>query len=209
MASNLRQKPGQKRAAPAPLSGQGAGTAVAAPSAPIAAAAAPPRTTAGGQKEQFDLAFAALHARKYAEALPLFEAASQGPHLGMAHTAGVYTRICSERIAASQPKLNTPEDLYNFAVALMNARQFAEAEKHLGQALRLAPSGDYVYYALALCRGLTGDLAGARKCLQRAIELNPRNRYAARNDPDFAEIGQLSPIADLLYPGTIGAQFRP
>ncbi|HWR50935.1 MAG TPA: tetratricopeptide repeat protein [Bryobacteraceae bacterium] len=207
MASNLRQKPGQKRAAPAPVSGQGAGTAVAAQSAPIAAAAAP-RTTAG-QKEQFDLAFGAFHARKYAEALPLFEAASQGPHLAMAHTAGVYTRMCSERIAASQPKLSTPEDLYNFAVALMNARQFAEAEKHLSQALHLAPSGDHVFYALALCRGLTGDLAGARKCLQRAIELNPRNRYAARNDPDFAELGKLSPIADLLYPGTIGAQFRP
>ncbi len=203
MASNPRQKPGHKKTAPAPVSEQSGGTAVAAHPAPEPAAATPAQT-GGSQHEQFDRAFAAFHARKYAEALPLFEAASQGAHLGMAHTAGVYTRICSERIAASQPKLSTPDDFYNFAVALMNQRKFAEAEKHLRHALEFAPSSDYVYYALALCLGHRGDLGGARDQLQRAIELNPRNLYTARNDPDFSEIGQLSPIADLLYPGTIG-----
>lgn len=204
MASNSRQKPGQKKTAPAPVGAQSGGTAVAARPAPEPAAAISSPVTPDNQHEQFDLAFAAFHARKYAEALPLFEAASQGPHLGMAHTASVYTRICSERIAASQPKLSAPEDLYNFAVALMNERKFADAEKHLRRALELAPAGDHIYYALALCLGHGGDLAGARSSLQRAIELNPRNLYTARNDPDFAEIGQLPQIADLLYPGTIG-----
>jgi Flp pilus assembly protein TadD len=213
MASNPRQRPAHKKTAVAPVPGQNGGTAVAAAPARVAgqksgtapsAEATPPRAAGRSQHEQFDLAFTAFHARKYADALPLFQAAAQGAHLGMAHTASVYTRICSDRIAASQPALSTPEDLYNFAIALMNGRKFAEAEEHLRRALELAPSSDYVHYALAVCRGQRGDLAGARDSLRRAIDLNPRNLYTARNDPDFADIGQLSPIAELLYPGIIG-----
>jgi hypothetical protein len=36
--------------------------------------------------------------------------------------------------------------------------------------------------------------------MKRAIELRPQNRVAARNDPDFAEIGEQPPLAELLYP---------
>jgi hypothetical protein len=36
--------------------------------------------------------------------------------------------------------------------------------------------------------------------MRRAIKLQPRNLVVARNDPDFAEIGQRSPLQELLYP---------
>jgi hypothetical protein len=36
--------------------------------------------------------------------------------------------------------------------------------------------------------------------MKRAIEFEPRNRTIARNDPDFAEIGQQPPLCELLYP---------
>jgi hypothetical protein len=71
-------------------------------------------------------------------------------------------------------------------------------------ALAQAPQADYLFYALALARGLAGDLHAAHAYLRRSIELDPRNRIAARNDPDFAAFARLSPVAELLYPERTG-----
>ena len=38
------------------------------------------------------------------------------------------------------------------------------------------------------------------KLLKRAIEIQPRNRIAARQDADFAGIANQSPLDRLLYP---------
>lgn len=201
MPSNTRQKPAPKRAPSGQKHDESSAPASGAPAAAVVAQARRPALT---QQEAFDKAFAAFHARSYADALPWFEAASNGAHLGMAHTATVYARICREKVARAEPVLSGPEDHYNFAVALMNARKFAEAQTHLVRAAELSPKSDHIHYALALTRGLGGDLAGARASLERAIDLNPRNRFAARNDPDFAELIQFPQIADLLYPGSTG-----
>ena len=79
-------------------------------------------------------------------------------------------------------------------------RRIEAAEQHLREALAQAPDNDHLYYVLALCRGWGGDLEGACAHMRRAIELQPRNRIVARNDPDFAEIGQRPPLQELLYP---------
>jgi tetratricopeptide (TPR) repeat protein len=152
------------------------------------------------QAETYERAIQLFHARNYAAALPLFEAAAGGPLGGMAHSARLHVRICARRMAASEPALRTADEHYDYAIALMNTRRFAQAERHLLQAAVEAPKGDHIYYALALCRGLAGDLRAAYAHLKRAIELQPRNRMHARNDPDFARIGQLPPLAGLLYP---------
>src|SRR5690242_20836864 len=47
-------------------------------------------------------------------------------------------------------------------------------------------SADHVLYALALAKGLAGDIDGAHDHLKRAIDLEPRNRISARQDADFA-----------------------
>jgi hypothetical protein len=47
---------------------------------------------------------------------------------------------------------------------------------------------------------LSGDLTGAYDSLKRAIELQPRNRAAARQDPDLEEILRHPPIHELLHP---------
>jgi hypothetical protein len=57
-----------------------------------------------------------------------------------------------------------------------------------------------VLYALAACQGLAGDLPGAYENLKRAIDLQPRNRLAARQDPDFAALADQPAFARLLYP---------
>ena len=114
--------------------------------------------------------------------------------------------MCRRRLEKTEPVLHTADDHYNYAVALMNQRQLVPARKHLTRAIALLPGGGHLYYALALCRGLEGDLSGARSDLQKAIDLDPRSRAAACNDPDFAEIRDLPPLVELLYPE--GVSFR-
>jgi tetratricopeptide (TPR) repeat protein len=110
--------------------------------------------------------------------------------------------MCELRIDQAAPALKTAEDHYNWGVALLNQRRLREAEAHLEEALRLAPQGDHIHYALALSRGLGGDILRASQYLRRAIELQPRNRGLARNDPDFAGLLHQPPIAALLLIGS-------
>ncbi|MGD0014142.1 MAG: hypothetical protein ABSD56_06925 [Bryobacteraceae bacterium] len=152
------------------------------------------------QAETYERAIHLFHARDYAGALPLFETAAGGPLREMAHSARLHARMCARRMAAGEPALRSADERYDYAIALMNTRRFAQAERHLLQAAVEAPNGDHIYYALALCRGLVGDIRAAYVHLKRAIELQPRNRMHARKDPDFARIGRLPPLAGLLYP---------
>ena len=67
-------------------------------------------------------------------------------------------------------------------------------------ALEHSKQNDHVYYALALCCGLKGDLKNAALQLARAIEIQPRNRATARNDTDFQALKSKPEILALLYP---------
>lgn len=183
MSSTPRQKPSPKKPAQ---------EAIAAP---------PPADQAG----TFNRAIAAFQARKYAEASALFASAAEGPDRGMAHSARVRWQICERHIGSGGVELKSADDHYNYGIALLNERKLAEADRHLRAAIEKAPRGDHIYYALAICLGLRGDLSGAHANLKRAIEIDPRNRLAARKDADFAEFARLSPIAELLYPGSTGA----
>ncbi len=211
MSSTSRQKTPPKKSPPEAAARQDTGRttppqssrAVAAAAAAGAAAAA--KQQASSQSQSFDRAIALFHTREYGKALELFTAAENGPNSGMAHSARQHARICERRLAQHALTLRTPEEHYNYAVALINERKLPEAEKHLREAIAHAPGGDHLYYALALCLALRGDLQGAHANLSRAIKLDPRNRVSARNDPDFAEVAKLSPIAELLYPESAGA----
>ena len=152
------------------------------------------------QAELFDRAVKQFQMGGYGAARSLFERAALGPIPTMAHSAQLHSAMCARRVAAHEPSLATADEHYNYAVALINEGRFAEAERHLTEAVARVPDADHVHYALALCSGLSGDVRGAYRHLRRAIEIQPRNRSAARNDPDFAGIAQLSPLFELLYP---------
>jgi hypothetical protein len=62
-----------------------------------------------------------------------------------------------------------------------------------------------VHYALALCKGLSGDIDGACENLRRAIDLEPRNRISARQDADFGGFSSHPQIQQLLFPDKTGA----
>ena len=63
---------------------------------------------------------------------------------------------------------------------------------------------DHVLYALALAKGLAGDIDGAHEHLKRAIDLEPRNRISARQDADFATFSSQPRIQQLLFPDKTG-----
>ena len=52
----------------------------------------------------------------------------------------------------------------------------------------MTPQAGHLHYAMALLSGLEGDYAASARFLARAIELEPANRSAARNDADFHDI---------------------
>ena len=142
---------------------------------------------AKAQADQFGKAMELFHARDLKKARDYFEKASEGPNKEMAFAAKTHQRMCEQRLEKQTVTLNTPEDYYNYGVALTNRGQLAEARKNLEQALKLEEA-DHYHYALALAVGQAGDLEAAAKHLARAFELNPRNRTSVRNDPDFVEL---------------------
>lgn len=153
---------------------------------------------AGQQAALFEQAMRLFHTRDYADALAIFEKAATGPVPAMAHTARLHARMCERRLGQAQPKLETVEDRYNYAVGLINLRRLGDAEEQLNIALESHPNTDYLHYALALTLGLRGDFEGAHRHMKRAIDLQPRNRTLARNDPDFIELLQRGALRELL-----------
>ena len=195
MATSSRRKPAPVR------KGSGRAKAPEPPRAVLPAVAEPSAPPDEHQQaELFDRAVKLFQVGGYGAARSLFERAALGPILAMAHSAQLHSTMCARRVAAHEPSLATPEEHYDYAIALINEGRFPEAERHLGEAVARVPEADHVHYALALCSGLSGDVRGACRHLRRAIEIQPRNRLAARNDPDFAGIAQLSPLFELLYP---------
>jgi tetratricopeptide (TPR) repeat protein len=169
------------------------------------AAAAEARGQAHAQLKAFEQAVRLFHAAKFADAREQFAKAVSGPNREMGHNAELHIRMCERRLAKPVVDLRTPEEHYNYGVAMVNARNLTDARQHLETALKLQPDAEHVHYALALCKGLSGDIEGATENLRRAIELEPRNRISARQDADFGGFSSHPQIQQLLFPDKTGA----
>ncbi len=151
------------------------------------------------QVDKFNRAMELFHSREFKKARDLFEQASAGPNRDMGFAAKSHQRMCEQRLQQSGVRLETADDNYNYGVALTNERRLDEARKHLEKALSMRQA-DHFEYALALCLGLAGDIDGAAKHLEAAVRLDPRNRIAVRNDPDFAELLKNPPLQAIIQP---------
>ena len=155
---------------------------------------------AAAQLTAFEAGMKQFHGRHLAAARELFERAAAGPERDVANRARQNMAMCDSRLQRDTVKPQSAEDYYNYGVALINTRKLAEARQNLEKALGLAPAADHVHYALALALALAGDMEAARGHLERAIELEPRNRIMARQDADFALVARHPVIDALLYP---------
>jgi tetratricopeptide (TPR) repeat protein len=180
-----------------------AAKAVPAPAPPPAAKPAPvpdAKSDAKLQYKAFEKGIQLLQKKHYKEAKELFEKARQGPSLEITSNAQSHVRMCERRLAAPPPDPKSSEDRYNLGVALINMRNLEQARRHLAVALEMEPRADHVYYAMAVCLALSGDAVGAYDSLKRAIDLQPRNRMAARQDSDLDAISNQPKFSRLLYP---------
>jgi tetratricopeptide (TPR) repeat protein len=152
------------------------------------------------QLSHFEAAMRLFHSRKWREAREQFTVAAEGSERDVAQRARLHIAMCDRRLEQLAPNLTTAEDHYNYGVALINTRDLAGALANLETALRMSPGVDHIHFALALAQALSGDTSGAFLNLQRAIELEPRNRLIARQDPDFAPLANQPPFDALIYP---------
>jgi tetratricopeptide (TPR) repeat protein len=158
---------------------------------------APSTPEPSAQQKSFTAAMQAFHMRDFSKAKQHFEAAVEGPAKEIGYAAKQHVLMCQQRLAKSTVKLDNVEDLYNFGISQMNQRDLDGAQASFEKALK-HEDADYVHYALALVHGLKQDVNGAAQHLKRAIEISPRNRVSAHNDPDFSELMQHAAIRELL-----------
>jgi hypothetical protein len=145
------------------------------------------------QLKNYEQAIQLFSQRKLAEARVRFIEVAKGPAPHISDKARSYVQVCERRTIGIQVKLSTAEDHFNYGVERLNARDVELAKFHLGRALSLQPDADHVLFTLALCCGLAGDGNGACENLKRAIDLEPRNRILARQDPEFAALASQFP----------------
>jgi tetratricopeptide (TPR) repeat protein len=162
--------------------------------------AVPPRAAGPSQMQSFEEGMRLFHARHFLQASEFFLQAARGQDRAVTHRAALHARMCQQRLASGAPVPATPEEHYNYAIALINSRELANAQKHLRAALEAGPTADHVLYAMATCQSLGGELQAAYENLKRAIDLQPRNRLAARQDPDFAAMADHPAFIRLVYP---------
>jgi tetratricopeptide (TPR) repeat protein len=137
------------------------------------------------QTSLYDKAMKHMSAGEFAKAAQLFDRVVEGPGADVAHAARMHRSNCQRRLKEPVIRLESAEDHYNYAITLLNQREPDRAREHLEEALAGNPRADHVYYALCLSFGMEGNIDAAAENLERAVEINPRNRLAARNDPDF------------------------
>lgn len=136
-------------------------------------------------------------AGEYAAAREAFERASHGPVLSVNESALMYARMCAQRIERPKLELKTPEDLYTYAVSLINAEKFRDAVPHLEKAVATSGQSHYLY-ALALCLGRSGAVAAAADHLRRAVSQDASIRSIARSDADFQPLLEHASLRELI-----------
>ncbi|MBI4463978.1 MAG: hypothetical protein HY647_04675 [Acidobacteria bacterium] len=149
---------------------------------------------------QFENGVKFFNKNEFQKARVVFERLSSDPATDLAERARVYMRICEQRLSHSTLPMRSAEDFYNYGVRMANEGNLEGAEKALDRALKLAPKADHVLYALASTHALRENVEGVLEYLEKAIQLNVRNRYLAQNDPDFSKLMEDPRFTELIYP---------
>ncbi|HTA44196.1 MAG TPA: hypothetical protein VK789_17225 [Bryobacteraceae bacterium] len=157
------------------------------------AAAVGPLSGDALQLKTFELAIQLFSQRKLAEARERFVEATKGPAAHISDKARAFIQVCDRRTGGLAVQVLTAEEHFNHGVERLNARDVERAKQHLDRALQLEPDADHILYIMALCCGLAGDATGACENLRRAIDLEPRNRILARQDPEFLGLASQFP----------------
>jgi tetratricopeptide (TPR) repeat protein len=149
----------------------------------------------------YEAALKLIHERKYDRARDSLHKLLEGSapqHI--CDRARAHLNACEAKLADSKPAARTVEEQYDYAVVLMNQGRSEDARTALDKLVKSSPDADFAHYGLALLHCSAGRGEEALRHLQRAIELNARNRIQARNDGDFQNMADDPRFTELLYP---------
>jgi tetratricopeptide (TPR) repeat protein len=144
-----------------------------------------------------------MHAEEYQKAISCFRdlIAEYSEEPEIQERAKVLMHASEKRL---QEKIRTvfrsADDHYNIAIAQLNRREMEAALQHLQQALKLAPRGDHILYALAAANALIGNRDEALTFLKQSIQSRPENRFFAARDDDFGSLSEDSDFVQLVTP---------
>jgi tetratricopeptide (TPR) repeat protein len=167
---------------------------------------APEQSAALGHYES---ALRMMHDKKYDRAKAAFEKLLESAPQHIADRVRVHLNACSAKLSDDKKLPKTAEEQYDYAVILMNEGRNDEAGAQLEKVVKASPTSDFAHYGLAILNCMANRAEEALRHLQRAIELNPRNRIQARNDGDFQNMADDPRFTELLYPETLGDTASP
>jgi tetratricopeptide (TPR) repeat protein len=144
----------------------------------------------------------ALQERKFEKAKNVFQKLTDSPIRELADRAQVHLSTCNQHIERGNTNFKTVEEHYDYSVSLMNLGDYVAAREHLERILKQSPKTDFVLYGMAVLNCLTGRAEDALHYLHQAIQVNPANRFQARNDSDFRNLADDPRFTELLYPET-------
>jgi tetratricopeptide (TPR) repeat protein len=150
--------------------------------------------------ERFTSGLELMNQGQFARAKAIFEKLVDHPAREIGERSKVYLNICNQRVTKPAVHLKSVDDIYDYAVTLSNEGQPEQAEEQLRRALKINPNADFLYYALAATFALRNDVEGTLEYLDKAIQINSRNRYQAQNDPDFENMLEDPRFTELIYP---------
>lgn len=168
--------------------------------------AVPPKRQQSAAYEQalrtYTAALEHFHRGAYGDALEALRSldaiSAEEPEL--AGRARVYAALCERKLRGGGHEPRTAEERYQLGVARANEGRLDEALRLLEQAIREDPRHPGYLYARASVRALQGNAEAAAADLRKAIELEPRLRYQAANDPDFQPVRDDPRFVDVIEP---------
>lgn len=160
---------------------------------PAKAAAVAPRVVRSRPKAPdtlgvYEAGLKAMHAEDYDRAIRHFTRIVEEHHdePEIQDRARVLVNASEKKQQESQRTvLKSADDHYNMGIAELNRRELESAAAHLQHALKLAPKGDHILYAMAAVHALQGKRDEALSFLKQSITHRPENRFLAVRDADF------------------------
>lgn len=149
---------------------------------------------------QYQSAVQLLQQGKYEKALDAFNKLLPNAPPTLTERCRMYIATCRRQMDKPALKFLTPEEHYDYAVSQLNTGYYEDAREQFQAILAGCPTADYAYYGLAVLSAITGQSQDCLDSLQRAIELNAKNRLQARVDNDFQSMVDDPRFTELLYP---------
>ena len=156
-----------------------------------------------GALNAYEAGIKQMYAENYERAIKAFHDLIAGfpeePEIQASSRARIHA--CEMKIhERARSVYRSADDHYNIAVALLNRGELESALTHLQSALKLAPKGDHILYAMAAANALRGIKDQALTYLKQSIHHRPENRFQAAKDNDFAALNEEPGFKELLGP---------